>query len=278
MNYHVNRDGNELGVYTLEQLREGYKSGQFLPRDLVWREGMPEWVALSELPELAMPGPNVGSGAEGFVPPPNFDGIERTGPAWENPGSGSVFDRAWSTIREAATNPQVFFRSMRLEGGLGQPLIFYVALGYIALVINSVLETPVQLMMGNDFSELVIGLIVSIFLGPLLLPLGAFISAGLTHLFLMMLGGAKKPFEATFRVVCYGYGAVALLQAVPVCGAFVAAIWGIVLEILGLSAAHGIGGGKATAAVLLPMAICCGLALGLFLVFAASMGIALSDF
>jgi len=278
MNYHLNRDGNEVGVFTLDQLREGYSNGRFLPTDLVWREGMPEWVSLSELPDLGATEPGTTPGEAVLVASSTSFTEQRTGPAWENPASGNAVERAWTTIREAATAPQEFFRALRLEGGLTQPLIFYAGLAYIAVLVSSLLEAPIRLAMGGGMGDAVFGLVWAIFLGPLLLPLGAFVSAGMTHLCLMMLGGANKPFEATFRVVCYGYGAVAPAQAVPFFGVWVASVWGLVLEILGISAAHGISGGKATAAVLLPLAICCGIGAGMFFLVAASIGAEMFEF
>jgi hypothetical protein len=92
----------------------------------------------------------------------------------------------------------------------------------------------------------------------------------------MMLGGANRPFEATFRVNCYAYGAVAPVQAIPIVGALAAMVWGIVLVIFGLMDAHGISGGKASAAVLLPIAIISVVACGVFILFAASVGAAMS--
>jgi hypothetical protein len=84
-----------------------------------------------------------------------------------------------------------------------------------------------------------------------------FVVAGILHLMLLLLGGARRGFEATFRVACYAH-ATTLLLVVPFCGAPVMMIWRIVAYVIGLAEAHQISHGKALAAVLLPLlALCC---------------------
>ena len=91
---------------------------------------------------------------------------------------------------------------------------------------------------------------------PIFVPIGLLLMAGIHHLCLMMVGGATRPFMVTFRVGCFAV-APALLGFVPFLGSFAGGIWGLVLLILGLAAGHTISAGKAAAAVLLPLAVCC---------------------
>lgn len=49
MNYHVGRNGSQLGPFTIDQLRAGLTDGQFQPGDLVWCEGMDDWKPLPEV-------------------------------------------------------------------------------------------------------------------------------------------------------------------------------------------------------------------------------------
>src|SRR5206468_3469341 len=88
---------------------------------------------------------------------------------------------------------------------------------------------------------------------------------GLVHLSLMLVGGANKAFETTFRVISFSQGSTAPLQLVPCCGGFVALIWCLVANCIGVARAHEIDTGRATLAVLLPVIVCCGG--GLFLLF-----------
>jgi hypothetical protein len=92
-----------------------------------------------------------------------------------------------------------------------------------------------------------------------------FIGSGILHLCLMLFGGANKPFETTFRVVCFSSGAAYLFSIIPFCGGYITPIYNIVLECIGISRAHETTMGKAVLAVLLPLIVCCG-------IFAVVMG------
>ena len=78
---------------------------------------------------------------------------------------------------------------------------------------------------------------------------------------LLLLGGARRPYETTLRVSAYASGATSVLGLIPLCGAFIGGIYAVVVAIIGLSRAHEISTGKAAAAVLLPIVLCCGLVL-----------------
>jgi hypothetical protein len=106
--------------------------------------------------------------------------------------------------------------------------------------------------------------------------IGPFVSAGICHLMLMMLGGANYGYETTYRAVAYVAGTINLLLLLP-CGPFialVATITGIVYQIIAISRMQEISGGKASAAVLLPAVICCACGVGVFLVVMSAVGAA----
>ncbi len=46
MNYHIARNGQQTGVFTEEEIQQGVTTGQFLPDDLCWSEGMADWQPL----------------------------------------------------------------------------------------------------------------------------------------------------------------------------------------------------------------------------------------
>ncbi len=296
MLYHIGRNGQQVGQYSLPDLQAGYASGKFLPDDLVWREGMANWIPLQQLSELSnvtpAPSPDAdelmpedSNPPEQFTPPvqgviidPESDSESsspRSGPAWENLEEGNVFERAWKTIRSIFATPAEFFATLRVDGGLGQPLLFYIFVGWIALAINTFLEAPLQWLWAGssqDAMKAVLTPMLMVIFAPLFIAVGAFVSAGLTHLCLMLLGAANRPFEATFRVNCYAYGGVMPISIIPFCGAFIGSLWGIVLEIIGIAATHRISTGKAALAVLLPVILCCGAVGGLLLaIFGAAI-------
>ena len=77
------------------------------------------------------------------------------------------------------------------------------------------------------------------------------------HLFLLMVGGAASGFSATLRVVCYSQTS-GLAVVIPLAGGIIQLIWGLVLQIMGLTQAHRTSGGKAAFAVIGPVILCCG--------------------
>src|SRR5207253_8105058 len=85
-----------------------------------------------------------------------------------------------------------------------------------------------------------------------------FILSAITHLFLMIVGGANQSFETTFRVLAFSQGSTGLLQMIPVCGGMIAFVWLLVCNCIGLARAHDTDTGRAVLAVFLPLIVCCG--------------------
>jgi len=65
MDYHVARDNQQLGVFSNEEVESRLASGEFLPSDLVWTEGMPQWQPAREVFAVASGTP----GTEASPPP-----------------------------------------------------------------------------------------------------------------------------------------------------------------------------------------------------------------
>jgi hypothetical protein len=55
MLYHVSRNGQNYGPYTLEDLQKYVSSGNVLPTDLAKSDEMPDWVPVSQVLGMAMP-------------------------------------------------------------------------------------------------------------------------------------------------------------------------------------------------------------------------------
>lgn len=49
MSYHVGREGQPLGEFTEQEIREGFQRGTFLITDLTWSDGMPDWRPLDQV-------------------------------------------------------------------------------------------------------------------------------------------------------------------------------------------------------------------------------------
>jgi hypothetical protein len=84
--------------------------------------------------------------------------------------------------------------------------------------------------------------------------------AGLLHLSLIIVGGAKEGFEATFRVVCYSSGPE-LLNLIPAVGGIIGLVWKVYLTLVGLRKIHGITTMRAASAIVIPVLFTCGLAI-----------------
>ena len=199
---------------------------------------------------------------------PRQRALDKSGPPWEHdgPSVGSFI----ATVRQLFGSQTAFFHHMSREGGLVRPIAFAVIGGSIGSVIGVAVETIIEFnragmfqMGGPDEFAIepftpIIGIVCLAPLIPVVFILAVFLYSGLYHVSLMLFRGARFPFETTLRVVAYATGAASLLAAVPVCGELVSGIAQLIFTINGLSQAHEISGGKATAAVLAPVVLCVG--------------------
>jgi hypothetical protein len=193
---------------------------------------------------------------------------------WEHRQERGLFNAFVETLVMVLTKPDLAFRTMKTEGGLGEPLLYAViggGLGVIvwfifSLVLNSLgfinpKDTGFGPMVGMSVSfAILVWRLVAVAVAP-------FIFGGLVHLSLILVGGANKAFEATFRVISFSQGSTAPLQLVPCCGELVALVWCLVANCIGVARAHEIDTGRATLAVLLPVIVCCGGGILLLFVF-----------
>src|SRR4030095_10008327 len=176
----------------------------------------------------------------------------------------------------------------RRTGGVGGPLLYGTLLGYAGLlagaiydaIFQSIVGTHVQdFGLGGEFQRMVEmlqggpGLLVQALVGPFVLVISLFLTAGLYHLALMLLGGARRDYEATFRVCCYAKAAD-VVALVPMCGSVIALGWGYVLTVIGLSIVHQVSWPKALLAVLMPIIVLCCCGAGLVGLVAALAGAA----
>jgi len=201
---------------------------------------------------------------------------------WDDRGRIGLLSALVETTREVLTRPGAFFRAMPVTGGLGSPLLYAVIVGWIGLVASAFYQAIFRSVVGSGLGSFgterpeVVALLgwvegwaafgAQAVFGGVFVAIGVFIAAGILHLVLMLLGGARRDFEATLRVVSFAQ-ATSILFLVPFCGQFVGGIWTLVLYVLGLAEAHQIGHGKAAAAVLLPIVLlccCCGALVFLF--------------
>jgi hypothetical protein len=272
---HVNRGATSLGAFPEEQVREGIRAGRFLPSDLGWREGMASWQPLSQFTEFAediaaapaanAPPPQTPAAPTMIAPTAGSTSAPRSGLPWDERHTKGFFSAFIETLQVVLTRPSEAFTAMRREGGLGEPLFYAMIGGSFGLVFYFVYQLAFQSLgmfasRSNPLAHLIgagIGGVILIIFVPVLVAIGTFVNAAILHVCLMIVGGAKQPFETTFRVICFASGSVLPLMVVPLCGGLIAGIWDLVLRCIGLARAHETDTGRAVLAVLLPVIVCC---------------------
>jgi hypothetical protein len=270
---HVNRGATSLGAFSEEEVREGLRTGRFVPTDIGWREGMANWQPLSQFPELgatapAAPPAQIGAGATSEAAAP------RSGLPWEHRQERGLFNAFVETLVMVLTKPGEAFTVMKREGGLGEPLIYALiggCLGGIVSLLFSLGLKSVGFFADHDtfaaMGGMGVGSAAFIVLIPLLIVIGLFIGGAIVHLCLMIVGGANQSFETTFRVIAFSQGSTGPLQMIPICGGLIAGVWALICNCIGLARAHETDTGRAVLAVFLPLIVCCGGVLLIVLMF-----------
>jgi hypothetical protein len=217
-------------------------------------------------------GPGGAGGGRGRIP-------------WDERDRLGLLTALVETTREVLGSPTRFFGAMPVTGGIGSPLLYAVIVGWIGLVAAALYQAVFRSIVGPSFGalggrpELTAalgfaeswgGFIVQAVLGGLFVVIGVLFAAGVLHLMLLLLGGARRDFEATFRVVSFAQ-ATSVVFLLPFCGQLVGGIWALVLYVIGLAQAHGISNGKAAAAVLLPILLLCCCCAGIMALFAGAL-------
>ena len=233
---------------------------------------------------LVVPEP---AAAQTSVPADEPTGAAAPGPPWERRnGIG-----AWRAFREtfvlALFEPGRLFRTARLDRGSAQAGFAVVAVSvpwFLGQMLDRFLVGPrmqhvlERLGASGPFAPFLqkvasagtenpprTAVIVAL-LTPLIVLVGLYLNAAVTHGAALLLGQARRGFAATFAACAYACAPLALL-AIPICGGPIGIVWTAVLTGVGLKETHRIGPGGAVAAVLAPyLLLCCGsCALGIVL-------------
>src|SRR5438034_7725751 len=261
---HVNRAAASLGVFSEEEVREGLRTGRFVPTDIWWHEGMANWQPLSQFPELgavapAAPPPQTGAGATLEA------AASRSGLPWDHRQERGFFNAFIETLVMVLTKPGEAFTAMKGEGGFGEPLIYAIIGGWVGGVISFLFSLGLHSVgffadRHNAFTAMAgmgIGSAAIVILLPVLIVICLFIGSAVVHLCLMIVGGANQSFETTFRVLAFSQGSTGPLQIIPICGGLIAGVWAFVCICIVLECAHESDTGRAVLAVFLPLIVCC---------------------
>lgn len=196
-------------------------------------------------------------GAGGEAPPAPAPRGETSPPLepapWER-GEGGLFKSFWETWKGAALNPNRFFAR------LGPHESYWPAVGFVVLIAGMVALADViwagvglpdflfQQRPGEQFAAA-----FGLFFTVLFTPLAVLVRAAAVHVCLRILGAASLGFGTTFRAVCYAY-APGLLGVFPG-GWFLAWIWELAVEVVGIRWTQGTSTSEAVlAVVVIPLA------------------------
>lgn len=205
------------------------------------------------------------------TPPPPPPSAEPPGLPWERRAEAGALQGFADTVRRIATEPAAAFRDARRRGDLVSPLAYAVVL----ILIGALAERIWGLMVGTSLLDLLppelrenaafgfalsgLGLAITLIVAPILGLCVLFVWSAIVHLFLMLYGGTRDSeagFEGTLRSLAWSSTAQ-LGQLVPFAGGLIALVWGIVLQTISLASFHRTTQGKALAAVLTPILLCC---------------------
>ncbi len=249
----------------------------FPPSEIIYIEGRPY---------SAEAKPKVMESLQAGAALPTSDTM-RTGPAWEQRDQLGFFKAGWETCKSVIAQPQATFSTMRREGGIGGPLTFFlitntigtffavmlillVVFGAAFAMVSSVgtrNNMPAGMLPGMGFGMIMMVVVYAVLI-PISLAIQSFVASGLVQLALHFICPQNRGFETTYRVFCYAAGGLGILLLIPIpyCSLFVAGIWSLVVQCIGLARAHEIPTGRAVAAVLLPTCVCCVAAFGFQLI------------
>lgn len=173
--------------------------------------------------------------------------------------SGEGFIGAFlKTTWEALFSPTRFFKKASAGEGYWAPLIYGMISGIIGLGGGILWQWfffsqwfPIQKF--SDLPYLTYFMIITIAL-PIMAALSILIGSVITHVCLMIVGGNKKGFQATFRAISYSFGGY-LFGILPFIGSPIGGIYTLILTIFGVREGHGISTKRAILAVLLPVIV-----------------------
>lgn len=193
---------------------------------------------------------------------------------WENLETLGFLDALGSTLRESLFSPVRFFSSMPTAGGWLHPILYAVIVGtagnLAGYLLSSFFEIPFvsqgKLSRGMVFFMAVIM--------PVLVWLGTIFGSAILHGSILLFGAKKEPFEATLRIVSYATSPD-VFNAIPAIGWLIAALWKVVLIIIGVREVHMVSTARATLVTLFPFLLIWGVLFVVILVMMATavMGI-----
>lgn len=182
-------------------------------------------------------------------------------PPWERRETFGWLNATYLTIKGVLLSPGAFFHRMPSQVGMAQPLLFAVAIGVVASFFSwmwALSGSSLQVLVDEDFGDAahsaLWGFLAFLF-SPVTVAVLVILKAAIIHGVLMLVGGNRLGFEATFRVAAYSE-ATAILALLPFCGSVVGGVWALAVTVIGLYSIHESDPWKSIVAVVAPMILC----------------------
>ena len=196
---------------------------------------------------------------------------------WEARETRGLLPSFFDTLGLLVSRSEEAWARMRQSGDVASPLLFGTAICWLSMALQGILFRliPTAMLPGflerkfGSFSRFQgMGLAVRLIVAPFVIVVVLFVAAAILHVCCLLTGAlqnSRSGFEGSLRVVCYSEVS-SLASIIPAVGALIGFVWWIVLAVQGVQRLHQTTSGKAVAAVLIPVVVCCG---GLVLIFLA---------
>jgi NTP pyrophosphatase (non-canonical NTP hydrolase) len=181
----------------------------------------------------------------------------------------------WNIWKEVMFTPGDFYKKLPKKFGYKEPMLFALVLQaltlgiiYVVLLTLGIVIIQSSVLFGMlgaisiSIGTLMVGLTILFFFFFLLSWGGLFLVAGLVHLVVMLFQG-KGGYKETFRIICYAT-APNVFGFIPFVN-YVAPVYGLVLQGIGVHEKHGLSVSQSVMVVILPLFILLALVLIFFL-------------
>lgn len=193
-----------------------------------------------------------------LTPPLNSDS-ETDGTPWEKRDDLGLLYGILLTFKKVLFQPGALFKARSYPEGLKEPLAFGLLTGglgdMLAFFWPVLLFSLGLLPFADSIFEPLNGIwiFLTLMVGiPVAVVLKMIFYSSILHLMLLMVRGGKGGYKATFRVVAYSQAALAW-NVIPFMGAWIATVWKLVIQVIGLHEIHHISYAKVIVAFLLPV-------------------------
>ncbi len=188
-------------------------------------------------------------------------GAGPAGSPWEERSEVGLLQGIYQTIRAVLFSPQRLFGTPAFTAGIREPLAFGLLVGATGRMFG--LFWQFLMLCGGFFSfdlpisdQIPIGLVFPTLMVviPIYVTVRMFLYSAVLQLLLLIVGGGKNGYEATFRVVAYSQATQAL-SLIPIVGGWIGEIWQLVVQIIGLREIHKTSYLRVVLAFLIPVAL-----------------------